>query len=470
VTGGPGLFVTGAEVAGRGPVDAVLTGGRVTALGPRLAPPPGLRVVEAHGGALLPGLHDHHLHLLAAAAARRSVDVGPPAVTDRRQLAGALAGAAPGPDGWVRAVGYHDSVAGPLDRDVLDALVPEHPLRLQHRSGALWVLNSPGLARLGLADGSPPGAEPGVELASGRPTGRLFHLDAWLGARLPSAPPDLAAVGAALAACGVTGVTDATATATPASLDLLARAAADGRLPQRVLAMGPLGLEAPAPLALGPVKVALAEDALPGLDQLAATVEAAHDEGRAVAVHCVTVAQLVLTVTALRTAGARPGDRVEHGSLVPDGLVEVLAELGVTVVTQPGFVAARGDQYRAEVPTAEHQDLYRCASLLRAGVAVAGGSDAPFGPLDPWVAVRAAQDRRTPSGAMLGPDEVLGPEAALDLYLGPPGRPGAPVRTLQVGAVADCCLLAVPLAEMLRHPDAGAVRLTVVGGQPVFEG
>ena len=64
----------------------------------------------------------------------------------------ALADAAVGSDGWIRAVGYHEAVAGPLDRDVLDEVSPPVPVRVQHRSGVLWTLNSAGLVRVGLAD------------------------------------------------------------------------------------------------------------------------------------------------------------------------------------------------------------------------------------------------------------------------------------------------------------------------------
>ena len=62
-------------------------------------------VVDAGGGALIPGLHDHHLHLLATAAAAASIMVGPPAVRDARQFAAALATAAAGaaPGAWLRA-------------------------------------------------------------------------------------------------------------------------------------------------------------------------------------------------------------------------------------------------------------------------------------------------------------------------------------------------------------------------------
>lgn len=36
--------------------------------------------IDADGGALLPGLHDHHIHLMSLAASKRSVVCGPPDV------------------------------------------------------------------------------------------------------------------------------------------------------------------------------------------------------------------------------------------------------------------------------------------------------------------------------------------------------------------------------------------------------
>ena len=64
-------------------------------------------VFDAAGGALLPGLHDHHIHLLALAAAARSVRVGPSDVGGAEGFARALraADAALEPGRWMRAVG-----------------------------------------------------------------------------------------------------------------------------------------------------------------------------------------------------------------------------------------------------------------------------------------------------------------------------------------------------------------------------
>jgi predicted amidohydrolase YtcJ len=94
-------------------------------------------------------------------------------------------------------------------------------------------------------------------------------------------------------------------------------------------------------------------------------------------VHCVTREALVLLLAALDEAGPRPGDRIEHAALVPSELVPELARLGVRVVTQPGFLPHRGDDFLRDLPPQDRPDLYRCATLLRAGVPVASSSDAP---------------------------------------------------------------------------------------------
>src|ERR1700760_446000 len=114
---------------------------KIDEIGPALAGR-GERVVGGDGGALLPGLHDHHCHLLAPAAAFDSVLCGPPAVTPPADLAAALRAGAQraadaGPDdGWVRGVNYDEAVAGPLDCSALDRFVASVPTRIQHRSGA----------------------------------------------------------------------------------------------------------------------------------------------------------------------------------------------------------------------------------------------------------------------------------------------------------------------------------------------
>ena len=91
-----GWLIRDAEIAGQR-ADCLVTGGKITAIGPDLRAPSGAVIVAGGGGALLPGLTDHHIHLRAAAAARRSVDMkGGTDLSPLTDLDGA---------GWVRAVG-----------------------------------------------------------------------------------------------------------------------------------------------------------------------------------------------------------------------------------------------------------------------------------------------------------------------------------------------------------------------------
>ena len=432
------MLIQRAELLDGRVVDVRLARGRIAAIGD-IQPEPGEPALHARGGLLIPGLHDHHIHLAASAAARRSVFCGPPSVTNLAELAAALD--RPGND-WLRGVGYHESVAGMLDRDLLDDLVGSRPLRIQHRSGRMWFFNSAGLDRLlALAEVSA-----GLERERGRWTGRLFDSDHWLREVLSAAPPMLDAVAAELARCGVTGVTDMTPSNDLDTVSYFAVEQATGRLPQRTIVAGTSDLKEAAfgeRLSLGPVKLHLHEANLPAIDAAEALVSAAHRQSRAVAIHCVSEVELVFALAALRAAGPMPGDRIEHAGIAPDSLVEQVAELGLTVVSQPHFITERGDQYLDQIDTPDHPHLYRLAAFDQVGVSIAAGSDAPFGSLDPWSAMRSAVHRRTRAGEVIGALEALSPERALSLYLAGPHDLGRQ-RSLVVGAEADLCLLQHP--------------------------
>lgn len=413
----------------------VRLGERIDEIAEKLAPRPGEDVFDGAGGAVLPGLHDHHVHVHSAAAAETSVQVGPPQVRDRAALAKALTTSPAGGDGWIRAIGYHDSVAGPLDRAVLDALVPTVPLRVQHRSGVLWILNSAGLAQVGLA---------------GHADGRLRSADPrWAGA-LSRRETSLADLSSRLSRYGVTGITDATPDLDVGDIVRLGELHRHGELSQRVHC-------------LAPGKRILHDDGL-DLDELADWVAERHGFGGPVAVHCLTAAQLLVTIAALRQAGTHPRDRIEHAAVAPSDCLADLADLAVTVVTQPNFVAERGDQYLDEIPAGEHEQLWRLASLLRADVPVALSTDMPFGHGDPWAAMRAAVHRTTPSGVVLNADECISARKALTMFFGFPGQP-ARVRVVEPGEPADLCVLRVPPEAALAELDADMVAATIVDGQ-----
>lgn len=469
------LLIRDAELAGAGRRDVLVADGRIARIGDALDPPAGADSVDAGGGALLPGLTDHHLHLASLAAARASLDCGPPEVADEARLAARLRRAAStrGGGDWIRGVGYHASVAGDIDAAWLDAQAASCPVRIQHRGGRLWVLNSRALERLRVTERDP------VERVSGRPTGRVYDGDVWLRARLrelgEAVFPDLDAVSCQLAAHGVTAVTDATPHNGPDAWEHFLAARRRGELRQAITLMGDRTLDragsgeaAAAEVTLGPRKFHLLESELPEFGSVCRAIGDSHDAGRPVAFHCVTRAELVFALTALAEAGSLPGDRIEHASVTPPELLERFLDLGLTVVTQPVFVDQRGDHYLAEVAAEDRPWLYRLRAFLEAGVPLAGSSDAPFGDPDPWRAMQAAVSRRSRGGRPLGETEALTPEQALALYTSPPDRPGAPAEPLREGRDADLCLLDRSWAAARAALAAVGVRLTLRNGRRIW--
>ena len=108
------------------------------------------RTIDCQGLTLIPGLIDSHCHILAQAAAMQSLDCGPDSVSSISELTQVIrqrAAETPA-GGWIRGYGYDDTslaeVRHPTRWD-LDTAAPDHPVRLNHRSGHASVLNSLGL-------------------------------------------------------------------------------------------------------------------------------------------------------------------------------------------------------------------------------------------------------------------------------------------------------------------------------------
>ena len=442
------VLIVNAEVAGRPGVDVRIGDGVIVEIGA------GLRrcgdVVDAHGGALIPGLHDHHVHLRSLIAAQDSVSL---AGSSFDSLAEWADGA-----GWLRVIGasgpeFEQGTAAQLDR-----VVPDRPVRVQHRSGAVWLLNTRALELLAV-DGWP---DSGVERdGRGRPTGRLFRLDHRLSEATAALVDDerWRRLSEDALRYGITGFTDATVTRPLGDEAALQELVERGVIAQQLLIMG----ERPG----SPRKIVLDDTMLPDVGELAVRIDRAHGNEQSVAIHCVTADQLVVALAAWRQCAARAGDRIEHASVIPPGFADQIAQFGLGVVTQPGFVHAHGDRYLRDVAPDEQPWLYPVASLLAAGVTVAFSSDAPYGPLDPWLAIAAASRRRTADGRPLGPAERVDPATALGAYLRAPDDLGRQ-REIVVGQTAQLCLLHRPLAEVLADPGAEHVRAGISGTQMIW--
>ena len=207
----------------------------------------------------------------------------------------------------------------------------------------------------------------------------------------------------------------------------------------------------------------LGDHELPALDDVRELVLTARAERRAVAVHCVTREALALTLAALDEPGDRAGDRIEHAALVDQGGIPSSAGAGCG--RHPAGVHRRPGRRLPAWPACRGPGPLPLRVPRLGGVPVACSSDAPYGPVDPWAVFRAAAERRTPSGRVLGASERTPVRQALQGYLSAPSDPGGPSRRIEVGAAADLVLLHAPWAAVVAEPGSDLVRCTFYGGQ-----
>jgi predicted amidohydrolase YtcJ len=275
-----------------------------------------------------------------------------------------------------------------------------------------------------------------------------------------------------LASYGVTGINDMTPANDLNTCRWFAALQSSGDLVQNVRLSGTRELSAAdgsdRRLSIGETKVHLHESDLPDFYDLCRIISTSHDDNRAVAIHCVTEVELVFALASLAEAGTRSGDRLEHASVIPPGVLTLIGESGLSVVTQPNFVLERGDAYRVDIPEQEHAWLYRCQTLIQHAIPLAFGTDLPFGHPDPWVAIRAATMRETASGKTLGVEERVTPEVALRCFLGELESPTT-IRSVAIGEPADFCLLDSPWSTVRLDLTSNRVKTTFRDGQVIYQ-
>src|SRR5262245_10579558 len=408
-----------------------------------------IRLIDCRDAVILPGFIDAHLHMRAYAATFLGIDCRPQTVRSLMDLQAVLrqhSHRLP-PGQWLVGYGYDEYGLAERRRPTrwdLGVVPPEHPVRLAHRSRHAWVLNSLGLAQLGITRdfAAPAGALVERDAASSEPTGLLIDMDAYLREHLPLlATPELFRSGLrqssqSLLRAGVTTIQDASVTNDLAAYEAFRRWIADGDMRLRVmLLLGASSLPEMVAAGLRPgegspflrvqgVKIRLDEASgalYPPQETVNAQVWSAHRQGFPVAIHAVDAPALVSALHALRLAQSRlPGadlrHRIEHGALCPEVCIDELADLRVAVVTQPAFLWYHGPRYVSEIDAAQQPWLYRVKSLLARGVPVAASSDAPVVPPLPLQGVYAAVARRTPDGHIIAPEERVNVEEALWLF------------------------------------------------------
>ncbi|MFJ7205695.1 amidohydrolase [Streptomyces sp. NPDC098789] len=141
--------------------------------------------------------------------------------------------------------------------------------------------------------------------------------------------------------------------------------------------------------------------------EVGAHVAACTEAGLQAGFHAIGDAALTAVVEGVRAAADKLGldrvraarHRVEHAEMMTPDTIAAFAELGLTASVQPAFDAAWGGaegMYVDRLGAERARTLNPFAAMLKAGVLLAFGSDAPVTPLDPWGTVRAAAFHRTP--------------------------------------------------------------------------
>jgi predicted amidohydrolase YtcJ len=507
------MLVRDGEVAAIGSAEAV-----------RAAAGPGAAWLRLDGATVVPGLIDAHCHVSDVGYLAAAADCGQPAAPDIPAIQARLRDqAARTPAGsWVTGAGYVEyklrEQRHPTRAD-LDAAVPDRPAVLYHTSLHACVLNTAALRAAGFADfePDPPGGAFGRDEA-GRLDGVVFegpmfalfernlHHDLGeLGAAQRARVVETA--GRELAALGVTAVCEAdlrrdsfTAFAEADEAGLLRlriyglvvhdevdwlltsglRGRRSGRLAAeavKIWADGGMSSRTAAITGQYPVPPYGSGILYFSRDELTELVRGFDAQGFQVCIHA-QGDRAIATVLDAYQATLPPGSgnprrhRIEHGGALYPGLLARAASLGILVATQPGFLSVLGDGFVAAFPGTCDQ-LYAIGSWRRAGLTVAGSSDAPVISPDPRLGLRDAIIRQTSEGRPLGPGEKLTPADALTLYTTQAAyamHRETELGSLEVGKRADFVVLdGNPLTTAPEQITALRVLATALDGVPVHQ-
>lgn len=451
------LFRNGTVFTGTGrpPIaaDVVVRHGRIAAIGPGLSIPRG-PTIDLHGGLLMPGLQDAHVHPVDGGLTRRRCDLlsvsGSPAV-----LATVAAYARAHPElKWITGGGWSmaDYPGGTPRREDLDGVVPDRPVLLHNRDGHGAWANSRALSLAGIDAGTPDPPDGRIERdPDGTPSGTLHEGAADLAGRLiplSSVDENVAALLDAqryLHSLGITAWQDAIVGSFGVMSDPSSayhRIGVDGRLTARVVGalwwdreqgveQIPSLIERRAALRTGrfaATSVKIMQDGV--AENLTAAMTAPYGggshsglsfvdpellcravtrldaEGFQVHFHAIgdrAVREALDAVAAARTANGPSDNRhhIAHVQVVhPDDLPR-FAALGVTATIQPLWAAYEPQMTELTLPVLGPQRSawqYPFAGLLRGGGRLAGGSDWPVSSADPWEGVHVAVNRSLPPG------------------------------------------------------------------------
>jgi predicted amidohydrolase YtcJ len=199
------------------------------------------------------------------------------------------------------------------------------------------------------------------------------------------------------------------------------------------------------------------------LGELTTLMSRARQSGLQIALHAIGDAAVAIGLDAFSATTATGS--IEHAQLMRSEDIVKMAELGVRASVQPAHLLDDRDVATKCWPDRTDR-CFGFQSMIRAGITLAMGSDAPVAPLDPWLAMAAAVHRSADGREPWNAAEALTAAQALDASTD--GQP-----TIGPGSRGDVVLLDHdPHAEVgdsaaiAEHLMRVRVAATFVAGRP----
>jgi predicted amidohydrolase YtcJ len=407
------------------------------------------KVVDCKGKTIVPGFIDAHFHLFGFAESLITLNLEPRngfhSISDIQKKIREQSQQLP-PGTWIRGRGYNEFYLAEKrhpNRWDLDSVTTVHPIKLTHRSGRAYVLNSLALKLVGISKetGDPPEGLIDRNIETGEPTGLLYGMGDYLGRTIPPLEIDQLEMGIKLAnrelcALGITSIHDVSPRNNLDRWKLIQQWKKVGLLKTRVrMMLGKKGFEEyhrhrfPAPVDENQVSIGGAKTIVhettgqlsPDQFELNEMVLNVHRSQLQAVLHAIEGKTIEAACDAVAYALEKSPrsdhrHRIEHCSVCTPALAKRIGSLGVMVITQPSFIFYNGDRYLRTVPESNLQHLYPIGTLMKNSVVVAGSSDCPIVPASPLIGIYSAISRRTEKGLSILPEEGIPPLEALKLY------------------------------------------------------
>lgn len=488
------LVITGGHVItvnSKGEVaEAVaVLGGKIVAVGKadEIAPLIGdiTKVIRLNGQTVLPGFIEPHTHFMMYGIWASWVNAKTPPNENIPQLLERIEKkVADTPKGeWIKGYGLEEGALAEKrwpTRDELDAVAPDNPLYIRHRSGHASIANSSALDLAGLTESTPQpdGGHMDRDPETGRLTGVLREKAAFNPVQNLIPPPTkdqmkdgIAEVGSLYATAGITSTHDAGADTRTDTYRAYQEAIDEGRLKTRVYLMirdrpydhyymkRDLGLRTGFGndrLRLGPVKTCTDGsiqvftcafyDPYITLDsestrrnprgvlqmspnEINGVVLEAHQKGYQVAIHAQGDYGIDVAIDAIQYAMWKhprpdPRHRIEHCQCVTHEGLKRMRKLGIIGSFYPHHTWYWADRHISTFIGMERASrIDPMKSAIDAGVVTIAHSDAPIAGIgdpffgaEPLFGIWCAVNRKTRNGVLLGPEERITPMEGIRAY------------------------------------------------------